>query len=191
MNSTTGPEAGSSPDSGHRSAGYLVARTLATGLFSGYTPVAPGTAGSLVGLLLYLIPGMEDVFFFFPLILVVFFAGRFAADKVAQVEGPRLTKAAAFFKSRLHSGAVESDPSIVVIDEIVGMWLALLFLPKTLAMTFLAFVLFRIFDIVKPFPARKFEQLPHGWGIMLDDVVAGVYANIVCQVGVTLFSAIV
>ena len=182
MNSTAGSESGSSADSEQHSVGYFVARIFATGIFSGYAPVAPGTAGSLVGLLLYWIPGMENGLFFVPLIFLTFFAGRFAADKVAQVEGPHLTRAAAFFKSRLHARTTESDPSIVVIDEIVGMWVALLFLPKTFVITALAFVMFRFFDIVKPFPSRQLEQLPRGWGIMLDDVAAGVYANIVCRV---------
>ena len=182
MNSSAGSEAGTSADSGHRSIGYLAARIFATGFLSGYAPVAPGTAGSLVGLLLYWIPGMDNVLLFFPLILLSFLAGKFAADKVGRVEGPHLTNAAAFFKSRLHTGTTESDPSIVVIDEIVGMWVALIFLPKSLAITVLAFVIFRFFDIVKPFPSRQLEQLPRGWGIMLDDVAAGVYANIVCRV---------
>ncbi len=70
------------------------------------------------------------------------------------------------------------DPSIVVIDEVVGMWISLLFLPKTLLVATLAFLLFRAHDIVKIPPARQLEAVPNGFGIMLDDVVAGIYANI-------------
>ena len=177
MNSTKKPEADKAPDS----TGYLVAKIIATGCFTGYIPVAPGTAGSLLGVLLYWIAGMEGGILFSCLILLVFFAGRFAADRVAQVEGPRLTRIAGFFKSRSHTDGSESDPSIVVIDEIVGMWVSLFLLPRTFTMIALSFVMFRLLDILKPFPARKLEQLPHGWGIMLDDVAAGIYANLVCR----------
>jgi phosphatidylglycerophosphatase A len=58
------------------------------------------------------------------------------------------------------------------------MWIALLFLPKTLVSVLLAFVLFRVMDVVKPEPARSLERLPGGWGIMMDDVAAGIYANL-------------
>ena len=124
------------------------------------------TAGSLVGLLIYLIPGVESPYLLVPLILVTFFAGVLASGKIAGTENP--------------------DPHIVVIDEIVGMWIAVLMLPKTTWVIVAAFLLFRLFDIVKPFPARQSEKLPGGWGIMVDDVVAGIYANIVVQ-GVLLF----
>jgi phosphatidylglycerophosphatase A len=71
------------------------------------------------------------------------------------------------------------DPSVVVIDEVVGMWISLILLPKTIAATVMAFLLFRLFDILKPPPARQSERFRNGWGIMTDDVVAGVYANLV------------
>ena len=73
------------------------------------------------------------------------------------------------------------DPQIVVIDEIVGMWVSLLFLPKTVWISILAFIFFRVYDTVKPPPARRCEEFKNGWGIMLDDVAAGVYANLVVQ----------
>ena len=177
MNSTKEPETAKAPDS----AGYLVAKIFATGCFTGYIPVAPGTAGSLLGALLYWIAGMDNGILSSCLVVLVFFAGRFAADRVAQVEGPHLTTIAGFLKSRSHPGGSEADPSIVVIDEIVGMWVSLFLLPRTFTMIALSFVMFRLFDILKPFPARKLEQLPHGWGIMLDDVAAGIYANLVCR----------
>ena len=71
------------------------------------------------------------------------------------------------------------DPSKVVIDEVAGMAIGLLFLPVNVKYLLCAFILFRFFDIVKPFYIRKMEDLPSGWGIMADDVLAGVYTNII------------
>ena len=132
-------------------------RLLATGLFSGYSPVAPGTAGSLVGAALYFIPGFEAPAVLAAAIIVIFFLGVFASAQMEKELG--------------------EDPPVVVIDEVVGMWVSLLFLPKTLWAVSVSFLLFRAFDIFKPPPARRLEHYQHGWGIMLDDVAAGVYAN--------------
>jgi phosphatidylglycerophosphatase A len=68
------------------------------------------------------------------------------------------------------------DPGFVVIDEVAGQWVALLFSPVDWRHALIAFVLFRLFDIVKPFPVRRLERLPGGWGIVFDDVAAGLYA---------------
>ncbi len=68
------------------------------------------------------------------------------------------------------------DPGFIVIDEVAGQWTALLFCPLDWRYALLAFVLFRAFDIVKPYPARQLERLPGGWGIVFDDVAAGLYA---------------
>jgi phosphatidylglycerophosphatase A len=68
------------------------------------------------------------------------------------------------------------DPQFVVIDEVAGQWIALLFCPFDLRHGLIALVLFRLFDITKPFPARQLESLPEGWGIVFDDVAAGLYA---------------
>jgi len=74
------------------------------------------------------------------------------------------------------------DPARVVIDEAAGMCISLLFLPPNLKYIIAGLILFRFFDIVKPLFINKMEKLPDGWGIMLDDVLAGVYANILLQV---------
>jgi phosphatidylglycerophosphatase A len=71
-----------------------------------------------------------------------------------------------------------TDPSLVVIDEMVGFWIALFALPKAWPLLVGGFFLFRIFDIWKPFPARRAEALPEGWGIMADDAIAGIYTNL-------------
>lgn len=68
------------------------------------------------------------------------------------------------------------DPGFVVIDEVAGQWIALLFCPPSWIAGALALILFRLFDITKPFPARQLERLPEGWGIVFDDVAAGLYA---------------
>jgi phosphatidylglycerophosphatase A len=74
------------------------------------------------------------------------------------------------------------DSYRVVIDEVAGMWITMLFVPVNLWYLLIGLVLFRFFDIVKPLGVRKMEALPGGWGVMFDDVLAGVYANIVLQV---------
>jgi phosphatidylglycerophosphatase A len=152
---------------------------VATGLYVGYTPWASGTVGTLFGVLLYLVPGFDDPFILANAIVVTFLGGVYASGKVADIVGHQLTKSAEITKKAFQSGEHETpDPSIVVIDEVVGMWIALFLLPKTPIAILLAFLAFRAFDILKPFPARHVERIPHGWGIMLDDVVAGVYANV-------------
>jgi phosphatidylglycerophosphatase A len=140
-----------------------VARALATGLGAGYLPLAPGTWGSLVAVAMasaihYFLPGREAVllwlgFLFFTIV------GIIVSGWVAQEEN--LT-----------------DPSIVVVDEMAGQFLTFLWIPLSPAALLFGFLLFRIFDITKPFPARRSERLPGGYGIVCDDLVAGVYAGV-------------
>ena len=145
------------------------AHFLATGFGSGFSPVAPGTAGTVVGLVLFWpLRGLG------PLIQIaatfaLFLLGVAAAEVTARRTGLK-------------------DPSIVVVDEIVGMWISLLMLPFTPAVAVAAFFLFRLMDVVKPPPARGFESLPGGWGIVLDDVMAGIYANLVVRAGLWLWA---
>jgi len=156
----------------------FLARFVATGFYSGYVPWASGTVGSAVGLLLFLIPGAWDIRILIPLIGCGFLAGVYTSGLVAREEGHRLTKTAAAAKALFQGGeARHPDPSIVVIDEIVGMWIALAGIAPGIPAVIGAFILFRVFDILKPEPAVSLERLGGGWGIMLDDVVAGIYAN--------------
>ena len=95
--------------------------------------------------------------------------------------------AALFFAGVWASTIVEQvlerhDPGVVIVDEVVGMLVALMLLPSTITVIFLAFLLFRVFDIIKPYPARWCEQLSRGWGIMMDDVVAGLYVNVLIHI---------
>jgi phosphatidylglycerophosphatase A len=139
----------------------FVTKAFASGLFSGFSPAASGTVGSAVALALYFIPGFELSCVLLPLCAVVFFLGVKASDAMENVYG--------------------HDPAEVTIDEMLGMWISLLFLPKTLPVAGAAFFIFRILDIVKPFPARRLDNMKGGLGIMLDDVVSGVYTNLILQ----------
>ena len=155
---------------------------IATGFFAGYIPWASGTFGTLVGVLIYLLPGTDSPWILLLMIVLGFFAGVTTSNRVAEIVGHRLTKSAELAKSTFQPGGHEAaDPSIVVIDEIVGVWITLLHLPKASLIVVAAFFAFRFFDIIKPPPARQLERVPKGWGIMLDDVIAGVYANIAIQ----------
>ena len=151
-------ESSEQPALNNRPAVPFLTRCIATGFFAGYSPIASGTAGSLAALVIFMIPAMQTTAVLSTAIIVVFFIGIYTSAKMEHVCG--------------------DDPSIVVIDEIVGMWVSLVFLPVSIWLMLLSFVLFRLFDIFKPAPARQLEKLRNGWGIMLDDVVAGVYANL-------------
>lgn len=140
------------------------ARLLATGFGSGHAPIAPGTAGSAVGLLMFwplasLPPAAQ-----LAACAAVFVLGALAATRVAR-------------------GMGKKDPGLVVVDEVVGMWVTLVGLPFGVVTAAAGFALFRIMDVAKPWPARDLEALSGGWGIMADDVAAGIYAHLLLRVG--------
>ena len=140
---------------------------IATALGAGYLPRAPGTFGSAVGLLLWL--ALPKLLWIQLLAVVV----------VAVVGSWSGTVAEQHFK--------RSDPGEVVVDEVAGMMVTLVLNPLAGPLWMLAaFVLFRAADIVKPFPARSLERLPGGIGIMADDLMAGVYANLVLRLAIWL-----
>jgi phosphatidylglycerophosphatase A len=140
-----------------------VALAVATCLGAGYAPFAPGTVGSGVGLLVY---------------AAVRAAGGSVVEVAAVVAVFAVGAWAATVAER-HFG--RTDPGPVVIDEVVGMLVTLLFVPVSIAGALVAFFLFRVFDVVKPYPANRLERLHGGFGIMADDVMAGVYANVVLR----------
>jgi phosphatidylglycerophosphatase A len=161
----------------------LISRLIATGFLSGYVPWGSGTVGTLMGVALYLIPGVETTWVLLLLVIAGFGAGVITSAQVAAVVGNQLTRSAERAKAAFQPGIDHAaDPSIVVIDEIVGFWITMLFVPKTLPAILVGFVAFRAMDILKPQPARYLERLPNGWGIMLDDFVAGIYANLLTQI---------
>ncbi len=143
---------------GRRPVTSRLALLFATAGCVGRAPVAPGTWGSAVGVCL--------------LLLVRFTGGPvLEALLLAAVLAVGVRSAAA---AERHYG--RSDPGAIVIDEIAGMLIALFWIPVTWMGLLAGFLAFRVFDIVKPFPARAAERLPAGWGVMADDVVAGLYA---------------
>jgi phosphatidylglycerophosphatase A len=181
------------PDSHHTESHNipLVHKIIATAGFVGYIPWASGTFGSLAGLGIVFLPGVAAPGPLILLIIFFLFLGVRSSKIVAQVIGHQLTKSATLAKETFQKGDHDvPDPSIVVIDEVVGMWIALLFIPLNLVSAAIAFVSFRFFDIVKPPPARQVERIPRGWGIMLDDVVAGIYANLCTHAALFLLGLI-
>jgi phosphatidylglycerophosphatase A len=130
--------------------------------------------------LIYLIPGVSEPAVLAALIAAGFIAGRWASNLVALEAGHAFSPAAAAARRMFRPAPpLHPDPSVVVVDEVVGMWASLLFLPAEPAALIVAFVTFRIFDIVKPPPCAALERAGNGWGIMLDDLAAGAYANAV------------
>lgn len=133
---------------------------VATAGYCGYFPIAPGTIGSAAGLVVYLLvwwagsPIVETA-----LIVALFAAGVWAG-----------TTAERYF------GGI--DPGPVVVDEVVGMLVTLAFIPVGWSGALAGFFLFRVFDVVKPWPARALERLHGGLGVMADDAMAAVYANL-------------
>ena len=146
----------------------LFEKTLGSGFFTGFIPFAPGTFGSLAALFIYYIPGFEKPLVLIPAILIFSFYGVYVGNKFEKVYG--------------------KDPGQCTIDEFVGMWISLLFLPKTIIISVIAFIIWRILDIIKPWPARSLEQLDGGLGIMIDDVVSAVYTLIILQVFLRIFT---
>ncbi len=142
---------------------------LATGFSVGYAPVAPGTAGSLVGLGLVLLLQNRSAPLYSVVLVILFSLGLYAAGEEERVSG-------------------EKDCRRIVVDEIAGMMITGFLLPPGPGYLIAAFVLFRGLDVLKPFPADWMERnLPGGWAIMLDDAVAGIYANLILQGAGALF----
>lgn len=140
---------------------------LASGFFSGYLPKAPGTFGTLVGMFIYLLVSP----YLIPYIAVVIFFVLISVPISTYAETH-------IFK--------EKDSPHIVIDEMVGYFVTMLsfrFTPDLNGIRYaiLGFILFRIFDILKPTPIRQIQNLKGGWGVVMDDVLAGVFANLFLQ----------
>jgi phosphatidylglycerophosphatase A len=144
---------------------------LATVAYCGYFPVAPGTVGSAAGLIVYLLVWWtHSRVLEVALIAAAFIVGTWAA-----------THAERYF------GGI--DPGPVVIDEVLGQLITLAFIPVGWRAALIGFVLFRIYDVIKPYPANRLEKLHGGLGIMSDDAAAGVYANLTLRVLMWLLPA--
>ncbi|MCK6455206.1 MAG: phosphatidylglycerophosphatase A [Phycisphaerae bacterium] len=134
---------------------------LTTGLGTGLSPVAPGTFGTLPGFVLVAVVHMLSAWYWKAALLAM----------VALLAVPIATWGERFFG--------EKDPHPVVIDEVVAMPITAVFAPPSPVWLVLAFLLNRALDIVKPPPARRLQALPGGWGIVIDDVLSGLYAGLI------------
>jgi phosphatidylglycerophosphatase A len=139
--------------------------------YVGFFPIAPGTAGSLAALPLFAVirwmgmPALE-----LGAILAVFVIGVWAASQTEVALGRK-------------------DPGVVVIDEVLGMLITLALLPASIPVVILGFLLFRVFDVIKPYPAAQLEHLHGGLGIMADDAVAGLYSYLLLRLCIWLVPA--
>jgi len=141
--------------------GGFLWKALASFFGAGLSPVAPGTVASAIAFaVLWFVP--NDVWPYWTAMLAVSLLGVPISSKAAKFWG--------------------KDPSKVVIDEVAGCMVAVLFLPKTPVLWAIAFLVFRAYDILKLPPAKTAEErLPEGWGIMTDDLVAGIYAFVLAH----------
>ena len=134
-------------------------RVIGLGFGTGLFPIAPGTVGSLAAVAIYFLLALAfsgaAQFILAGLIILSLPVGVWATGLLVTDEDP--------------------DPGRAVWDEFLGMWITCLLLPPTLPWLAAAFICFRVFDILKPWPARRLEALHGGWGIMADDIAAGIY----------------
>ena len=142
-------------------------KIIGSGFYTGYFPIASGTVGSIAAIMIYLIPGFEQLFILIPSILIFAFYGIYIGTKFEVQYG--------------------KDPKECTVDEVVGTWISLIALPKTFLIILTTFLVWRILDIIKPPPARNLERLNGGYGIMIDDVISGFYTLIIMHLVVYLF----
>ena len=148
----------------------MSAKILSTCFGIGYFPVAPGTVTSIVAVLCYyFIPILHEPALLLSLVVLCTVVG--------------------VWSGRLMEEEFGNDPSIVTIDELAGQWLALAFLPEGWLPALLSLVFFRYFDIAKPGPVDAAQRFPGGWGIMADDLLAGLFANLAVRAILLLFTA--
>ena len=144
---------------------------LFTAFYAGYFPVAPGTAGTLVAMAIY-------------------FSEYAVFGRYSWIVNLCITALLIFPAIRLGDAGEEyfgrKDPQEVVLDEVMGYWISVLFWPFSWKIAVAAFFLFRILDMIKPPPIRSFEEKKGGFGIMIDDYLAGVYTNIIISGAVGL-----
>ena len=144
---------------------------IATVGYCGYFPIAPGTVGSAAGLVFYLLVWWSGS----PIVEVGLIAVLFGAGVWAGTTAER------------YFGGI--DPGPIVMDEVVGMLITLAFIPVGWSGALAGFFLFRVFDVFKPWPARSLESLHGGFGVMADDAMAAIYANLSLRLLLWLFPA--
>ena len=143
-------------------------RIISTFFYVGYFPLIPGTAGSLAGLIIYFLV-KNNVLIYFLALVVLLILGFWAGGRQEQL-------------------MQKKDPPSVVIDEVCGMLLSLIFVPYDIKLVIIAFFIFRALDMLKPFPVGRLERMKGSLGIMIDDIAAGIYTNIILQIAVIFTS---
>ncbi|MEA3485166.1 MAG: phosphatidylglycerophosphatase A [Candidatus Aerophobetes bacterium] len=143
---------------------------LGTGFWVGYTPLAPGTMGTLVGVGLYLVFRRILPHPLSYAIMIVVFTGL-----------------GVWISGKCEGYSEKKDSKVIVIDEIDGFLITMFALPFSFRFILLGFILFRVFDILKPLKIERIQKLPGGWGIMGDDIAAGVLASIVLHISCSMF----
>lgn len=144
---------------------------IGSGFYTGYIKFASGTFASAAALLLYLVPGFENPTLLMAIIAFFLILGVDIGTKFESIYG--------------------KDPKECTVDELVGTWISLLFIPKKIWMLLLAFIIWRALDIIKPYPFSKLENIKGGWGIMLDDVALGFLALILNHILITFMKNII
>ena len=141
---------------------------IAQGAYSGRFPKAPGTAGTVIGALLYLLVKDASSLVYGAVCVCLIALGTWAAGRADTILGTK-------------------DSPTIVIDEVAGFIVAMMLVPFTWWSVPAVFVLFRFFDILKPWPIDRLQSIPGGLGVMLDDIVAGIYANVFFQIALVNF----
>jgi len=136
---------------------------IAQGAYSGRFPIAPGTAGTVAGVLLYMLVKDIDPLWYGAACVGVTLLGTWAAGYADRILGTK-------------------DSPSIVIDEIAGFLVAMFLIPFAWGSVAAGFILFRFFDILKPWPLKRLQDMPVGPGVMLDDIGAGVYTNVILQI---------
>ena len=141
-----------------------ISEWIATCFKVGYLPFAPGTWGSVFAILLWWVLLKDlNTYIFGAIIIIFLLIGIVVSNIIIDQSG-------------------DHDPSYIIIDELVGQWLALFLIPDGFFNIAISFILFRFFDIIKPWPIRLIEKLPKGLGVMSDDLTAGFITLVLIQV---------
>ncbi len=148
-------------------AGRLFRRALSSLMFLGYAPIAPGTVGSAVAVACMYLLWKKTPLIFAPPLHAFQWVGMVAVAAIAILACRRINEV-----------FDDHDPPQVVIDEFAGQVLTFFMVPLSIRTLILGFFLFRFFDIVKPYPVYKAEEIEEGVGVAMDDIIAGVYANV-------------
>jgi phosphatidylglycerophosphatase A len=152
-----------------RHSAHIALSYIATIGFLGYSPFAPGTVGSLFALAVFLITDLS-IYVHLSVIIIGALIGIYASSAAEKILN-------------------EKDSGKIIIDEFIGFYVSVFYLPKTLGFAIAAFLLFRFFDILKPLFISKLERtLSNGLGVMADDILAGIYTNIVLQIWLVMNS---